>query len=80
MFLHDGLKYLNNRNEKPVMAYDVYQWTFPSYILSEIHECESSPCKHGVCLDEINNYRCVCDTGYYGRQCSNCKCGENLIY
>lgn len=67
------MKCFNDRNEKHVKAYDAYQWTLPSYILSEINECESSPCSHGVCLDEINAYQCVCDTGYYGRQCSYCK-------
>lgn len=47
----------------------------------EIDECESSPCTHGVCIDEINNYLCVCDTAYYGRQCSECKyqCDKDLV-
>ena len=47
------------------------------YFFSEINECASSPCKQGTCIDEINDYQCICDTAYFGRQCSNCEYTEN---
>lgn len=47
-----------------------YQNTFP---FLDIDECGSSPCSHGSCVNQINNYQCICDSGYYGRQCSNCE-------
>ncbi|PFX18968.1 Neurogenic locus Notch protein [Stylophora pistillata] len=36
----------------------------------EIDECLLSPCVHGTCKDEINNYTCTCDPGYTGYNCS----------
>ena len=35
----------------------------------EINECDSSPCKHGVCVDGENNYTCICEQGYRGENC-----------
>ena len=36
----------------------------------DINECESSPCRHGSCVDELLEYRCDCsDTGYEGTHC-----------
>ena len=32
--------------------------------LVQIDECDSAPCQHGgVCIDEINGYRCDCPFG-----------------
>ena len=39
-------------------------------LLTEINECESSPCQHnGTCIDEINRYSCTCVPGYTGVNC-----------
>ena len=35
----------------------------------DINECTSSPCVHGTCSDEVNEYSCTCDAGYKGDQC-----------
>ena len=36
----------------------------------DINECESSPCRHGSCIDELLEYHCDCsDTGYEGTHC-----------
>ena len=28
--------------------------------------CESSPCEHGVCINQPGGYTCVCERGYEG--------------
>ena len=36
----------------------------------DVNECESSPCRHGACIDELLEYHCDCsDTGYEGTHC-----------
>jgi len=35
----------------------------------DINECDSNPCFHGNCTDEVNGFSCVCDDGYEGVQC-----------
>lgn len=38
--------------------------------LTDIDECSSGPCQNGgTCLDQINNFECLCVTGYTGHQC-----------
>ncbi len=32
----------------------------------DIDECESSPCQHGTCDDQVNAYSCDCDPGWTG--------------
>lgn len=35
-------------------------------------ECESDPCLNGgFCLDDINDYYCVCAPGWNGKDCEN---------
>lgn len=34
-----------------------------------INECESSPCRWGLCVDHLNNYTCECEDGYEGVHC-----------
>ncbi|KAA8592125.1 hypothetical protein FQN60_017580 [Etheostoma spectabile] len=36
----------------------------------DIPECASNPCQHGAtCLEEINQYKCLCWPGYEGENC-----------
>lgn len=37
----------------------------------DIDECLPQPCQNGAtCVDWVNNYTCVCQPGYEGRNCS----------
>lgn len=37
---------------------------------SDIDDCASSPCVgHSDCIDQLNNYTCVCHPGYTGEEC-----------
>ena len=47
------------------------------FLGKEINECESSPCIHGNCSDQLNNYTCDCHAGYTG---STCKTGMNTLF
>ena len=38
-------------------------------LISEINECESSPCWNGTCVDLINYFECDCHGGYNGTLC-----------
>ena len=44
--------------------------------VSEINECESSPCIHGNCSDHISYYACDCEAGYNG---SDCQTGKSFF-
>ncbi|XP_075227942.1 cell polarity complex component crumbs isoform X2 [Lycorma delicatula] len=36
---------------------------------TNINECESGPCRYGLCVDDINKYTCECEDGYEGIHC-----------
>uniref|UniRef100_A0A4W3GEJ5 Neurogenic locus notch homolog protein 1 n=1 Tax=Callorhinchus milii TaxID=7868 RepID=A0A4W3GEJ5_CALMI len=38
--------------------------------LSEVNECNSNPCIHGVCSDAVNGYKCECDPGWSDTNCN----------
>ena len=40
-----------------------------SEITSELNECKSRPCVNGRCLDGNNDYVCVCEAGFTGKDC-----------
>jgi hypothetical protein len=46
------------------------QYTYP-----EINECDSSPCVHGTCTDQLNGYTCSCSDGFMGPMCHRRLCG-----
>lgn len=35
----------------------------------KIDLCLSEPCAHGICVDRLFNYECVCHPGWNGRNC-----------
>ena len=42
-----------------------------SHVTIEINECLSTPCQNnGSCVNQINQYYCVCSTGYTDFNCS----------
>ena len=43
---------------------------FLSFFFLDINDCESAPCLNGgTCLDEVNQYRCICAEGWEGPTC-----------
>ena len=49
--------------------YTLHGVIFPRHI-SELDECDSSPCaNHGTCHDYINFYNCTCLEGFAGVNC-----------
>ena len=40
------------------------------FYFSDINECGSNPCQNGAtCNDELNNYTCICDSQFTGKNC-----------
>lgn len=35
----------------------------------KIDLCLSEPCKHGICVDRLFKYECVCHPGWTGDSC-----------
>ncbi|KAF8792673.1 Protein crumbs like protein [Argiope bruennichi] len=36
---------------------------------TNIDDCELNDCRHGICIDAINDYYCACHLGYEGMHC-----------
>ena len=46
-------------------------------LLTDFNECVSSPCRNdGTCVDRPNEWSCLCEAGYAGRQCER---GKHLM-
>ena len=51
---------------------------FSSFLRADIDDCADQPCLNGgTCLDEVNDYTCICAVGYTGE---NCNIGKNGVY
>lgn len=42
---------------------------FHFQFISDINECQSSPCVNGNCTNHVNNYTCECQPGFTGVNC-----------
>ena len=55
-------------------------YCFQSY-LTDIDECSSNPCiNRGVCVNEVNKYRCTCSPGFTGAQCEISKFNYFMLH
>ena len=48
---------------------------FVSVVINlDIDDCAEKPCRNdGVCVDQVNDYRCDCESGYEGKDCETGK-------
>ena len=43
-----------------------------NFCLLDVNECASFPCQRdGVCVDDVNSFRCDCLPGFGGERCQN---------
>ncbi len=57
-------------------------YSFFISLTPDIDECALNPCQNGgLCIDDVNSYRCICAPGWTGTDCriSKCWCLSYLI-
>ena len=64
---------------KPESLFDKYNITifYPIVLIlacslsvsTDVDDCAQNPCKHGTCLDQLNDFTCTCESGWEGKQC-----------
>jgi len=37
--------------------------------VSEVDDCQSNPCVHGICVDALYTFKCQCESGFTGATC-----------
>ena len=47
---------------------------------TNIDDCLNDPCINGECIDEINGYKCQCNSGFFGQNCNITCPTENSNY
>ena len=48
---------------------------------SDTDDCYPNPClNNGTCTDGVNDYNCTCVPGFVGKNCSNSKSLNGLIF
>ena len=52
----------------------VFVYTKQLLVFLDLNECQDLPCVHGSCKDGINDYNCICNSGYTGKDCEIGKC------
>ena len=69
-----SLNYSNQRNNHTPPMKCV------SFTLTDINECDSSPCENGgTCEDQVNGYMCHCQSGYNGDHCQTGKTPSLIV-
>ena len=48
--------------------------TISEILITDINDCENSPCVHGNCSDGVKQYECLCYDGYKGLNCETGLC------
>ena len=38
---------------------------------TNVDDCADDPCEHGLCLDGLSAFACLCETGYFGVTCAD---------
>jgi len=62
--------------------YDNYDYLTKAEIIELItNNCLENPCRNGMCIDLVNDYRCDCNPGFSGKNCDvNCPVDNPLYY
>lgn len=66
------LMYLVAKKMVEMQRHCFFAWPFSVSYNSDINECASSPCLNGgTCVDEVNQFSCVCAKGWSGNTCQS---------
>lgn len=41
------------------------------YQFADVDDCDPDPCENAIgCIDDVNDYTCICETGWTGKNCN----------